>query len=255
MPVSSSGHLVIAEELVGVSEEEFGLGFDAAVHLGTLMAVVAYFRSDLAEMFRAWLKSVVNRRWDDSVRSRQAWLVVLATIPAGITGFLLEGPIEDSLRSLTVVGICLIVFTLPMIAAEMYGARRRRVSDLEIQDAGFVGIAQCFALIPGVSRSGMTISAGMLRELTRGDAATFAFLVSIPIIAAAGLKQFLDLVTSNEGAEGDKLLLYGVGLATAALVGYGAIGFLMRFLAARSLKIFIVYRLVLGALMLIIALT
>lgn len=254
MPVSSSGHLVIVEEFAGVSEEEFGLGFDAAVHLGTLLAVLLFFRYALIEMLHAWASSVASRRWNESEASKRAWFVILATIPAGITGFLLEGPIEESVRSLTVVGACLILFTIPMIVAEAVGARNKGLQELDAKDALLIGLAQCFALIPGVSRSGMTISAGMVRELKRPDAATFAFLISIPIIGAAGLKQFLDLLVSEEGAQADKLLLYAVGMVTAAVVGYGAIGFLMRFLGAKSLKVFIVYRIVLGALVLIAAL-
>jgi undecaprenyl-diphosphatase len=255
LPVSSTGHLVIVEDALGVSEEEFGLRFDAAIHLGTLAAVLVYFRTMLAPLFTGWLLSVRQRRWDVSEQSRLAWLLILGTIPAGIIGFLLEGTIEENLRSPAVVGAMLILFCLPMVAAERYGRHQRVLADATPVDALVLGVAQSVALIPGVSRSGITISAGMGAGFQRPEAAVFAFLLSGPIIAAAGGKQVFDILRGEGGTPAGDLGVYLVGLVTAAIVGYAAIAFLVRFLRSNPLHIFIAYRLVLGVIVLGLAAT
>ena len=241
------------ERLLGVSEEKFGLGFDAAIHLGTLLAVLAYYRSLLLSLAAAAFLSVGARKWDHSNESRLAWLVLLGTIPAGAAGYFLEDYAEDSFRSLALVGITLIVFTVPLAYAEMASRRTRTMTDLRPLDSLIIGCAQALALLPGVSRSGISISAGMLRGVQRVDAANYAFLLAIPVIAAAGLKQFVDVTTSGQPDLLDQLGLYAAGLATSALVGYAAIAWFIRFLGSNSLLIFIVYRVVLGAIILSLA--
>lgn len=253
LPVSSTGHLVILEDTLGVSEERFGLGFDAATHLGTLAAVLIYFRILLLSIAGAWLASVRARRWDLSRESRLGWLLLLGTLPAGAAGILVEDTAAEAFRSAGLVGMMLILFSLPMLFAEMLTSGRRTIGTTTARNAIVVGLAQTLALIPGVSRSGITISAGMGSGFARQEAATFAFLLSVPIIAAAGGKQLLDLFTSSRGASlSSDLAVYTSGLLTAGIVGYAAIAFLMRFLRVNSLYVFVAYRVCLGGLVLIL---
>ncbi len=245
LPVSSTGHLVATGELLGVSEDEFGLGFDAAIHLGTLFAVLLYFRVLVMDLARAWALSVVNLHWNVSQDSRVAWFILLATIPAAIAGVLVEGIAQDAFRSTFLVGVMMLIFSLPMLAAERFASSGRRdMSSLTVVDAVLIGIAQALALVPGVSRSGISISAGMGRGFDRTNAATFAFLLSGPIIAAASFKQFIDAARSE--AFSSQIGLYLVGLITAAVVGYAAIAFFLKFLKTNSLIPFVLYRTLLG---------
>ncbi len=255
LPISSTGHLILAEKALGVSQEEFGLRFDAAVHLGTLAAVMIYFRTLVISIAIGWLASVRAGRWNLTPESRLGWLLIIGTIPAGIFGLLLEETAEDSFRSATLVGVTLILFCIPMILAERFGKINRAMPTATRWDAVKIGLAQSVALIPGVSRSGITISAGMLSGLRREEAAVFAFLLSGPIIAAAGGKQLFDILTGN--AESSRLeneaAVYVVGLITAAIVGYAAVALLIKFLRSNPLHLFVGYRVVIGATVLILA--
>ena len=251
LPISSTGHLVIVEDVLGVSEDDFGLGFDASMHLGTLGAVLLYFRVLIRWLAVSWLSSLRVRRWDVSPESRLAWLLLLGTIPAGLAGVLIEDTAESAFRSSALVGMMLILFSIPMIVAERVSLGNRRTNDANPRDAILIGLAQAVALIPGVSRSGITISAGMMSGFPRQDAASFAFLLSAPIIAAAGGKQIFDLVRDGNGASlSGELGIYATGLVSAGLVGFAAIAFLMRYLRANTLNIFVAYRLGLGILVL-----
>ena len=219
------------------------------MHLGTLAAVLIYFRALLVSLAGAWVQSLKLRRWDESSESRVAWLLLIATVPAGALGALLESTAEDAFRSPALVGLMLIIFSLPLVVAESVTRGFRRLGDMTVKDALFIGLAQCFALIPGVSRSGMTISGGMTRGFARQEAASFAFLLSAPIIAAAGGKQIFDLIRDGGGTSlAGELSLYLTGLLTAGVVGYVAIAFLMRYLRVGSLYVFVAYRLALGSL-------
>jgi undecaprenyl-diphosphatase len=248
LPVSSTGHLVIVEEALGVSEDTFGLTFDASIHLGTLAAVLIYFRATFVVLVAGWLESVGARRWDVSPDSRLAWLLLLGTIPAGIAGLIFEDAIDDAFREPALVGAMLIVFCIPLVYVERIGGRHRDLKSVGVIDALAVGLAQCVALIPGVSRSGMTIAAGMARRFRREEAAAFAFLLSAPIVAAAGGKQLFD-IARGEGGDTD-IGVVAVGLVTAGLTGYAAIAFLLRFLRTNTLIPFVVYRIILGVLVL-----
>jgi undecaprenyl-diphosphatase len=249
LPISSTGHLVLAEKVLGISSDDFGLRFDAAIHLGTLAAVLVYFRVAILRYIAAFFASLGARRWDLNTDSKIAWLLVLGTIPAGILGYLLESTAEDTFRDPLLVGTMLIVFSAPMWAAERYGSQSRDLETATPKDALVMGVAQSIALIPGVSRSGVTISAGMLSGFKRADAAVFVFLLSAPVIAAAGGKQVFDILTGDAQASGldNELLVYAAGLVTAGVVGYAAVAFLLQYLRFNTLKVFIVYRLILGA--------
>jgi undecaprenyl-diphosphatase len=255
LPISSTGHLILTEELLGIDQDEFGLRFDASIHLGTLAAVLVYFRVMIRRFILAWLASVRARRWDLTADSRIAWLLLLGTIPAGIAGYLLESTVEDTFRSPALVGAMLILFCIPMLLAERLGSQQRALDGANPRDALALGAAQAIALIPGVSRSGITISAGMLSGFRRDEAATFAFLLSAPIIAAAGGKQVFDILRGESESSGldNELLVYAAGLVTAGVVGYAAIAFLLRYLRFNNLGVFIAYRLVVGMLVLLLA--
>ena len=250
LPISSTGHLILTAELLGIDDDKFGLRFDASIHLGTLAAVLVYFRVTVVRLIVAWCASIPARDWQHTPESRLAWLLVLGTIPAGIAGLALESVVEEELRDPAIVGAMLILFSVPMVAAERYGARTRDASDARPSDAVAVGAAQAIALIPGVSRSGITISTGMFAGFRREEAATFAFLLSAPIIAAAGGKQIFDLLRGQEAGASAGLDVYVVGLLTAGLVGYAAVAFLLRFLRTNTLYPFVYYRVVLGLLVL-----
>lgn len=252
LPISSTGHLVLTSEFLGIDEDKFGLQFDAAIHLGTLAAVLVYFRVTILALAGAWFASLRARHWQHTKEARLAWLLVLGTIPAGIAGLFLESTIANEFRSPAVVAIMLIVFSVPMLLAERYGARRRDVGDSGPRDALLIGAAQAIALIPGVSRSGITISTGMFAGFKREEAATFAFLLSAPIIAAAGGKQVFDLIRGADDGGSAGAEVFAVGLITAALVGYAAVSFLLRYLRTNSLHPFVYYRLALGSLVLVL---
>jgi undecaprenyl-diphosphatase len=255
LPISSTGHLILAEKVLGISGDDFGLRFDAAIHLGTLAAVLIYFRVLITGLIVSWIESIKVRKWDLTSDSKLAWLLILGTIPAGIAGYFLESTAEDTFRDPLLVGAMLIVFSAPMYLAERLGSQSRGLETATPKDALVMGAAQAVALIPGVSRSGITISAGMLSGFKREEAAVFVFLLSAPVIAAAGLKQVFDILTGDAGSSGldNELLVYAIGLITAGLVGYVAVAFLLRYLRFNTLKIFIVYRLVLGALVVALA--
>jgi undecaprenyl-diphosphatase len=176
----------------------------------------------------------------------------LGTIPAGIAGLLLESTVEDTFREPELVAVMLIVFSLPMYLAERYGSQQRTLANINAFDALLLGVAQAIALIPGVSRSGITISAAMFDGFRREQAATFAFLLSAPIIAAAGGKQIFDIARGEGGGSDTGLGVYAVGLVTAAIVGYAAIAFLLKFLRGNPLNVFIAYRIAAGVLILLL---
>lgn len=245
LPVSSTGHLLLTQEILGIDEKQFGLQFDASIHLGTLAAVLLYFRLTFVSLIKAWFQSVAARRWDVTTQSKLAWLLILGTIPAGIIGFLIQSEAEDAVRSPALVAVMLLLFTLPMLAAERYGSQARDVDDASVKDALFLGVAQSIALIPGVSRSGITISAAMFDGFKREQAAVFTFLLAAPITAAAGLKQVFDIARGD--TQGDtQVTVIAAGVVTSFIVGFAAIAFLIPYLRINRLNVFAAYRVVLG---------
>jgi undecaprenyl-diphosphatase len=245
LPVSSTGHLILTEEVLGVDQDELGLQFDAAIHLGTLAAVLVYFRGTIVSLVTAWFASLRARDWAHSLDSKLAWLILIGTVPAAIAGAAVESTAEDAFRSPALVAVMLLLFCIPMVLAEQLGKGSRALVSAGPKDAVLMGAAQSIALIPGVSRSGITISTGMLAGFKREDAAVFTFLLSAPIIAAAGGKQIVDTLRENEGG-GAGFEVYVVGLVTAGVVGYAAIAFLLRFLRTNTVYPFVVYRVLLG---------
>jgi len=254
LPVSSTGHLILFEELLKVDQEQYGLPFDAALHLGTLCSVLWFFGMRWVRLAEGWVRTVQQRSLEDA-DGRLAWLLVVGTVPAAGIGLVLEDAAEDTFRSIVLVGVMLIAFSGVLVLAEMFGRRTRSIPDLNWRDATFVGFAQALALVPGVSRAGATICAGLFRDVRRAEAAEFAFLLSAPIIAGAGLTQLVDVVQDFADGKlgGEDAAFFAVGFAFATVVGYLTIRFLLRFLTSNTLYPFVAYRVALGLFVLAVA--
>ena len=248
IPVSSSAHLELAPWIVGWDEDRLigTLAFDVFLHLGTLVALLIYFARDWVRLARAFFASLLERRIADDGDRRLAWLLAAGTLPAAAIGFTLEGPIEELFHeggtsARLAIAAFLVVGAAMLLAADRWGARTRPLGSLRWSDALFVGLAQGLALLPGISRSGSTISAGLALGLEREAAARFSFLLATPITLGAGLygsrKLFAEQLTGVEW------LAAGVGLVTAAIAGLAAIGFLLSWLRRRSVAAFGIYRL------------
>ena len=235
LPVSSTGHLILVSDVVGLDPERFGLAFDVALHLGTALAVLLYFA-------RTWIELVTGLfrgQW------RLPALIVLGTAPAAIAGVLFQSAIEREMRGPLVIAAGLFVGSIVFVVAEAIARQRRPLTDVGVVDAIVIGIAQAIALIPGISRSGITISAGLARELRREDATRFAFLLATPVIIGAGAKTLLDARKATELFAHPDVL--AVGFAVSFVSGLAAVAFMVRFLRGHSLNWFVAYRLVLAA--------
>lgn len=239
LPISSTGHLIIFEKLFNISQKDFGLAFDASLHLGTLLAVILFFYKDYLTLL--------------NFRNGLLPKLIFATIPAVFLGLLFESKIESDLRQLWVVGLALILFSFVMVLAEKKGNLKRLGKSLNIFDSFIIGLAQALALIPGISRSGSTISAGLFLNLSRQEAARFAFLISGPIIAGAGAKKFLEVLTKGEIGSSD-LNFFLIGIISSAFFGYLTIKYFLKYLAAKNLYPFIIYRIALGLILILFSL-
>lgn len=248
LPISSSAHLILPSQLLGWHDQ--GLAFDVAVHVGTLMAVLTYFRVDLRVMSRAWCCSVIHRQ--HSQQSRLAWAVLLGTIPVGLAGLLLAGFIENYLRSTLVIALATLLFALVLWLSQRLSDSRvqhqRGLEKLQFRDVLYIGLAQVIALIPGTSRSGITIAMALMLGLTRTAAARFSFLLSIPVILLAGSLKILQLTQSLEAVLWGQLLL---GTVVAFIAAYACIGWFLTILEKVGLLPFVLYRLFLGTLLLV----
>jgi undecaprenyl-diphosphatase len=243
LPISSSAHQRIVPAFLGW--EDPGAAFTAVTQLGTEAAVLLYFRSDLWGAARGWLRSLVDSGARGTFEARLGWYLVVATIPIGVFGLLFEKQIETGARNLWLIGTVLIVFAVILVWADRRGAHRYEIEDLSMGHGILIGLAQSLALVPGVSRSGATMSAGLLLGLRRAPAARFAFLLAVPAVVASGLFQVYGLLSGEEG--GDEPFRYVV-IATLVsfVVGYAAIAWLLRYLSHHSVTIFGAYRVVLG---------
>ena len=244
LPVSSSGHLLLGQYFLGLDQERFGLSFDVALHLGTLLAVVSFFFRDLLRMAGAFVRSFGRRSISDP-DAKLAYLILASTVPAALIGFFLEDFFETAVRSPWVVVFNLVLVGILFIIGEAVGRRTRDSSKLTFLEAVGIGFAQAAALVPGVSRSGATMTLGLFLGLKREEAARFSFLMSVPIIAGAGSLQLLDVV--EEGMSAYDTMLFAVGFVSSAVVGYLAIRFFIRFIANHSLRAFAYYRFGLAA--------
>lgn len=240
LPISSTAHLVLVPWLFRWQDP--GLVFDVALHLGTLLAVLAYFWRDWLGLVQNGLKGVGTRE------GKLFWLLVIGTLPGVVAGLLLEHYAETVFRAPLLVGVMLIAMGLVLYVADHFGARTRGIYQAGWGDALLIGFSQAVAIIPGVSRSGATISAGRFLGLEREAATRFSFLLSTPIILGAGV------VGLREIGAGDLTLSFWIGVAASAASGFGAIAFLLRFVNTRSFNVFVWYRGITGLLVILLAL-
>ncbi len=246
LPISSSGHLIMVPFLLGW--EEHSQEFDLALHLGTTIALLWFFWTDWVALARSFVRGLGSAEVRATDRSwHMALLVLLGSIPAGVIGIVAEKPVAQLFRGSVVNAILLILFGLLLWLADSLGARKRGLDDVTWKDALLVGIAQAVALMPGVSRSGITITAALGRGMDRAAAARFSFLLSGPIILGAALFKL------RAGVSPSELVPVVVGTAAAAITGWAAIGFLLRYLQTNSTFVFVVYRIAFGVLVLAVA--
>lgn len=251
LPVSSSGHLRIVPALFGWDDP--GTAFTAVIQLGTMAAVVIYFWKDLWRITTAWFASLRDRSRRSDLDARMGWYLIIATIPIGIFGLAFKDQIESGARDLRLIAGTLIVMGLVLLYAEKVASRRKTVADIDSRDGVAIGLAQSLALVPGVSRSGATISAGLFLGYSREAAARFSFLLSIPAVVLSGLFSLKDLGDSSGRDPG--LVPTAVATLVSFGVGYLAIAWLLKFLVSHSTKVFVAYRIGLGTLLIVLLAT
>ncbi len=244
LPISSTAHLRIVASLAGWDDP--GATFTAVTQIGTETAVLIYFRHTILRILRRWSLSLVRPACRADPDARMGWYVIVGTIPIGILGFTLQGYIRDHFRNLTLVALTLIVFGLILGAADHVAKQTKALDRLNLPDGLLYGLAQSLALIPGVSRSGGTISAGLLLGYTREAAARYAFLLAIPSVLASGLFELRRVGDGDVPAWGPTLAATAIAFCT----GYAAVAWFLRFIATRSFLPFVLYRLALGAMLL-----
>ena len=252
LPVSSSGHLLLGQYFLGMDQSRFGLTFDAAIHTGTVLAVISFFWRDLLRMAGAFVRSLGGPNFQERDQ-KMAYLILIATIPAGIIGLLFQSFFEGpAVRSPWLVAFNLVLVGVLFIVGEAVGRQNRTSDKLGFKEALAIGLAQTVALFPGVSRSGGTITLGLFLGLRRDEAARFSFLMSVPITTAAALLSLVDAFGS--GIDAGDALLFVAGSVTSGVVGYLAIRFLLNYLAGHSLRAFAYYRFALAAVVVVLLL-
>ena len=251
LPVSSSGHLRIVSELFW--GEDAGASFTAVIQLGTELAVLVFFAKDIWRILTAWFAGLFDKT-KRGFDYRMGWMVIVGTIPVGIAGVLLKDLIRENFRNLWITATVLILFSFVFILAERYGKKQRGFEELTMKDAIVMGLWQCLALIPGVSRSGGTISGGLLRNLDREVATRFSFLLAIPAVLASGLFSLPDAFNPQAGQAASGLQLL-VGSGIGFVVGYISIAWLLKFVSNHSFAWFAAYRIPLGVIVMILLAT
>ena len=249
LPISSSGHLLILSQLLGW--EDPGAAFTAVTQIGTETAVIVFFRREIGAILRAWARSLVDADARRDPDARMGWLVIIGTIPIAVLGLVFAQQIETVARNLWLTATMLIVFGILLGLADAYGSRTKTERDLTVRDGILFGFAQALALIPGVSRSGASISAGLAMGYTRGAAARYAFLLAVPAVLASGFYEATKIGDDANVSWGPTLL----ATAIAFTVGLAVIAWLMRWLTTRSYLPFVVYRIALGSLVIVLLMT
>ncbi|GAB3295103.1 undecaprenyl-diphosphate phosphatase [Pseudidiomarina andamanensis] len=239
LPISSSAHLILPSQLFGWEDQ--GLAFDVAVHVGTLLAVMLYFRKEVGQLLVNWFGSL---RGQHNAHSRLAWLIIWGTVPAGLAGLLGNDLIENFARSALVIATSTVAFGLLLWYADARASQQHTIEQLSLKQVLIIGAAQALALIPGTSRSGITMTAGMMLGLTKTDAARFSFLLSIPIIIMAGGYQGLKLVQQPEAVAWSAIIL---GVVTSFVAAYVCIHVFLQVISRMGMLPFVIYRLALGA--------
>ncbi|MCX7796908.1 MAG: undecaprenyl-diphosphate phosphatase [bacterium] len=236
IPISSSAHLIVVRELL--HWEDLGLSFDMAIHLGTLLALIIYMRRD-------WYEVLTRKRY-------LLFLVILATIPGAIFGLFLEGIAEAYFRSLPFIGIAMSIFGIVLFTVDRLSRHNRSLENMQVKDAIIIGLSQVLALIPGVSRSGATLTGAFLCNFRRSDSARFSFLLSVPIIGGAGLVSLLKIVREPSSLFSVSGLF--LGIITSFIFGYIAVHFMLNYLRRHNTNIFVYYRLIMGLFLIIFSL-
>ncbi len=254
LPISSSAHLrIVSGVFFG---DDAGASFTAVTQLGTEAAVLVYFGRDIWRIMLAWFRGLRHPAARVDFDYRMGWYVIIGTIPVGVLGYLFKDQIRTGARDLRIIGVTLIVFALVLAAAERYGRQRRPVEKLTLGDGVLMGLAQSLALVPGVSRSGGTISAGLFLGLTREAATRYSFLLAIPAVVASGLFSLPDAIspstTTGLQASGAQL---AVATVVAFVVGYASIAWLLRYVVNHTIYVFVYYRIALGAVVLLLLAT
>ncbi|MBG6060024.1 undecaprenyl-diphosphatase [Cryobacterium sp. MP_M5] len=254
LPVSSTGHLTIVEKLLGMKIDDAGItAFTAIIQVGAIVAVFVYFRSDIARLAVAWVRGLVQKAARTNPDYRLAWHIIIGSIPIGIVGFAAKDLISGGLRNLWIVVAGLVLWSIVMIAAERVGQQARAENNMTVKDALIIGVMQCIALIPGVSRSGATISAGLFRNFNRVAATRISFFLSIPALTAAGAYEAATQASAVSTSVG--WLPTIVATIVSFLVAYAAIAWLLRLVAKHSITVFIGYRIGLATLVSILLIT
>jgi undecaprenyl-diphosphatase len=248
LPVSSTGHLTIAEKALGLDLKDKSVtGYTAVIQMGAIAAVIVYFVKDIWGIIKAWTLGLVKSEYRGQLEHRMGWYIIIGTIPVGVVGLLAKDLITGDLRSLWVVAIALIAWSGVMWLAEWVARQDRPERDLSLTDAITIGLAQAIALVPGISRSGATISMGLFRGLDRVTATKLSFFMSIPALLAAGLFELKDASSGDLGV-GEAV----VGVVVAFVVAYASIAWLLRFVSHHSIAWFVPYRVGLGVLLLVL---
>ena len=240
LPISSSAHLILPSQILGWSDQ--GLAFDVAVHVGTLLAIIIYFRREVFDLSQAWLKSVAG--CEHTQNSQLAWLILLSTMPTGLAGVLFNDYISENLRSTAVIASTTIIFGLVLLLADRRGSRTLSIESMNIKSALIIGVSQAIALIPGTSRSGITMTTGLLLGYDRESSARFSFLLSIPVILGAGLLATLDLVAEPNAVDWSAL---AYGALFSFVSAYICISLFLTWINRIGMFPFVIYRLLLGA--------
>ena len=250
LPISSTGHLTIAEKLLGYKIDDTGItAFTAIIQVGATVATLIYFRKDISRVGRGWFEGIFQAK-RDTPEYRLGWGIIVGSIPIAIIGLAFKHQIETGLRSLWYVAIALIVWGIVMHFAEKTATQRRHEKSTTWRDALFIGIAQCLALIPGVSRSGATISAGLFKGFDRVTATRLSFFLAIPALLAAGALEAVTRASDISATVGWTPVV--VGTAVTFVVAYFAVAWLLKFIATHSYKSFITYRIALGVVLVVL---
>ncbi len=246
LPISSTAHLRLVPAFAGWDDP--GTAFTAVVQLGTMAAVLLYFRQDLWNIARAWLRSLRDPEARGTLDARLGWYLIVGTIPVSILGVLFKNKIETDARQLVLIGIAMIVLGIVLEISEKVGRKERDIDSLTMRDGVIIGCAQAAALVPGVSRSGSTISAGLFLGLERAAAARYSFLLSVPAVVLSGLFELKDV--GNGGGAGAVPTI--IATVFAFIVGYASIAWFLKYLTRHPVTVFVVYRVVLGVVVLVL---
>ncbi|MDL2362793.1 MAG: undecaprenyl-diphosphate phosphatase [Patescibacteria group bacterium] len=254
LPVSSTGHLTIAEKLLGFKINDPDItAFTAIIQIGAVLATVVYFRKEIWDIITGWINGVTNKTSRTTQEYKLGWGIIIGSIPIAVIGLLFKDQVESTLRSLWYIGFALLLWSVVMYAADLYAKQFKHEKDITWKDTLLIGLAQCIALVPGVSRSGATMSAGLFRDFDRVTVTKLSFFLSIPALLAAGLLQSVTEASAISNGVGWGPTI--IATIVSFFVAYAAVAWLLKFVAKHTFKAFIVYRVALGIVILLLLAT